>query len=53
MGRLSRTIAMIAALGIAYEMGREKGAKDMFIKFTVALLELKAKEAEKEDESED
>ena len=52
MGRLANAILMVAALGIAYEMGREKGAKDMFLKFTVSLIELKAKEADKEDGSE-
>lgn len=48
MGRAFNTAVNLAmmclAIGIAYEAGKEKGARDMFFKWTEAYLELKEKE---------
>ena len=47
MGKLANLVIMIGALVVTYECGRETGARQMFFKYTEAMLELKAKEAEK------
>lgn len=39
MGKVFNAIALAVALGVAYEMGREKGARDMFFTYTEALVE--------------
>jgi len=51
MERMFKGLAMLVALGIAYEAGRERGAREMFFKWTEACLELKSKE--NKDGSED
>lgn len=51
MERLFKGFAMLVALGIAYEAGRERGAREMFFKWTEAIIELKCKE--NQDGSED
>jgi hypothetical protein len=52
MGRLVNAALIVAAIGIAYECGREKGARDMFFKWTEAVLTVKANE-EKEIEKDE
>lgn len=44
MGKLINAIVLAAALGVAYEMGRERGAREMFFKYTEAVIEAKMKE---------
>ena len=48
MGKVFNAIAFAIALGVAYEMGREKGARDMFFTYTEAVVEAKAKEVKKD-----
>lgn len=43
MGKVFNAIAFAIALGVAYEMGREKGARDMFFTYTEAVVNAKEK----------
>lgn len=48
MGKVFNAIALAIALGVAYEIGREKGARDMFFTYTEAVVEAKVKEVKKD-----
>ena len=46
MEKIFKGLVTLVVLGIAYEVGRERGAREMFFKWTEAVIELKSKENE-------
>ena len=44
MGKFANIVLMCIALGVAYEAGKEDGAREMFFKWTEAMLKVKGEE---------
>lgn len=41
MGKAANVIAMLIALGVAYELGKREGAREMFFTYTEAVVDAK------------